>query len=56
MINGIDHYNLRSDEKMIEIIRKSLLKMDAHGHCFALQLSYSEKGLNLIQKALERLG
>ncbi|MFY7827405.1 MAG: DUF4202 domain-containing protein [Flectobacillus sp.] len=49
-------FQKHDDEKMIEIIRKSLLKMDAHGHSFALQLSYSEKGLNLIQKALERLG
>lgn len=49
-------FQKHDDEKMIEIIRKSLLKMDAHGHSFALQLSYSEKGLALIQKALERLG
>ncbi|MDI9882473.1 DUF4202 domain-containing protein [Flectobacillus longus] len=49
-------FQKHDDEKMVEIIRKSLLKMDAHGHRFALQLSYSEKGLALIQKALERLG
>ncbi|MES2276490.1 MAG: DUF4202 domain-containing protein [Bacteroidota bacterium] len=39
-------------EKMINILRKSLLKMDTHGHSFALQLPYTEDGLALIQQAL----
>lgn len=40
-------------EKMINILRKSLLKMDSHGHSFALGLTYSPSGLRLIQQALE---
>jgi hypothetical protein len=43
-------------EKIINILRKSLLKMDAHGHQFALTLAYSEGGLQLINDALERIG
>lgn len=42
-------------EKMVNILRKSLLKMDAHGHGFALKLNYSEGGLALIKQALEQL-
>jgi len=42
-------------EKIINIIRKSLLKMDGHGHQFALKLPYSENGLELINEALSRL-
>lgn len=39
-------------EKIINILRKSLLKMDAHGHSFALKLPYTEKGLYLVNEAL----
>jgi hypothetical protein len=39
-------------EKIINILRKSLLKMDGNGHQFALKLPYSENGLELINKAL----
>ncbi len=42
-------------EKIINILRKSLLKMDAHGHSFALKLSYTNKGFGLIKQALERM-
>lgn len=42
-------------EKVINILKKSLLKMDAHGHQFALSLTYSEKGLAYIQEALKLL-
>ncbi|QEC74538.1 DUF4202 domain-containing protein [Mucilaginibacter ginsenosidivorax] len=42
-------------EKIINILRKSLLKMDSHGHQFALKLPYSENGLALINEALSRL-
>jgi uncharacterized protein YihD (DUF1040 family) len=42
-------------EKIINILRKSLLKMDGHGHQFALKLSYSENGSELINEALSRL-
>lgn len=42
-------------EKMINILRKSLLKMDAHGHSFALTLPYTDGGLELIQKAVDSI-
>ncbi len=41
-------------EKMINILYRSLSKMDAHGHAFALQLTYSEGGAELVQAALSR--
>jgi hypothetical protein len=42
-------------DKIINILRKSLLKMDAHGHRFALGLNYSDEGAALIDKALKTL-
>lgn len=42
-----------SAEKVINILRKSLLKMDAHGHHFALSLTYSDQGLQYIKEALK---
>lgn len=39
--------------KIINILRKSLLKMDANGHNHALKLSYTNQGLDLIKKAIE---
>ena len=44
-----------SAEKVINILKKSLLKMDAHGHQFALKLSYSELGLQYVGEALKLL-
>lgn len=44
-----------SPEKVINILKKSLLKMDAHGHQFALNLNYSPEGLVYIQEALKLL-
>jgi hypothetical protein len=44
-----------SPEKVVNILRKSLLKMDAHGHQFALGLTYSELGLQYINEALQLL-
>lgn len=41
--------------KIVNILRKSLLKMDAHGHNFALRLPYSDDGLSLISQALQAL-
>lgn len=41
--------------KMINILYKSLLKMDSHGHAFALELEFSDKASSLIQKAVERI-
>ncbi len=40
-------------DKVVNILRKSLLKMDAHGHAFALQLNYSAPGLQYINEALK---
>jgi hypothetical protein len=48
-----DFYPLHDEEKVINILRKSLLKMDAYGHEFALSLNYSEKGWYYIQQALQ---
>lgn len=40
-------------DKVINILKKSLLKMDANGHQFALTLPYSDQGLHYIQEALK---
>ena len=42
-------------EKMVNILYKSLLKMDAHGHAFALKLSYTPGGLELVKQALQKM-
>lgn len=42
-------------EKIINILRKSLLKMDENGHRLALKLPYSANGLYLINEALSSL-
>ncbi|WP_353720671.1 DUF4202 domain-containing protein [Dyadobacter sp. 676] len=42
-----------SEEKMIDILRKTWNKMSAPGRDAALGLSYSEQGKNLILKALK---
>jgi hypothetical protein len=42
-------------EKIINILRKSLLKMDENGHRLALKLLYSANGFDLINKALNSL-
>jgi hypothetical protein len=39
-------------DKIINILHRSLLKMDAHGHQFALKLPYTIEGFNLIVKAI----
>lgn len=50
-----DFLHKHSPEKVVNILRKSLLKMDAHGHQFALALKYSELGLQYINEALQLL-
>jgi hypothetical protein len=40
-------------DKVINILKKSLLKMDAHGHQHALTLKYSEQGMYFIGEALK---
>ena len=42
-------------EKMIGILYKSLLKMDARGRGFALKLHYTDGGLQLVDAALKRI-
>lgn len=41
-----------TDEKVIDILQKTWHKMSDKGHQMALQLSYSEKALELIKKAI----
>jgi len=48
-----DFYPKHPPEMVINILKKSLLKMDRHGHQFALGLIYSEKGLFYISEALK---
>lgn len=50
-----DFYPKHPAEKVINILRKSLLKMDKHGHQFALALNYTELGLHYINAALESI-
>lgn len=50
-----DFYPLHEPEKVITILRKSLLKMDQTGHQFALSLNYSNQGLAYIQEAIKQL-
>ncbi|MGO1244454.1 MAG: DUF4202 domain-containing protein [Sphingobacterium sp.] len=45
----------KHEEKIVNILKKSLLKMDKVGHKFALQLPYSETGLKYIEAALSEL-
>lgn len=47
-----DFYPKHPAEKVVNILRKSLLKMDGPGHRFALSLNYSEQGLLYIHQAL----
>ena len=42
-------------EKIVNILRKSLLKMDEKGREHALTLHYSDEGLNYIKQALEQI-
>lgn len=42
-----------SEEKMINVLRKTWKKMSKTGHDAALQLQYSEEGSSLISKALQ---
>src|SRR5690606_12133122 len=48
-----DFYPKYEGEKIVNILRKSLLKMDKHGHEHAMTLSYSEKVLDYIKQALD---
>ncbi|KAA8484114.1 uncharacterized protein DUF4202 [Arcticibacter tournemirensis] len=48
-----DFYPKHSPEKVINILRKSLLKMDWKGHQHALSLKFSAEGQNYINEALK---
>lgn len=48
-----DFYPKHPADKVVNILRKSLLKMDSHGHAFALKLNYYEIALQYIKEALE---
>jgi len=50
-----EFYPKHPAEMVINILRKSLLKMDNHGHQFALSLNYSETGLFYINEALKNI-
>jgi hypothetical protein len=50
-----EFYPKHPAEKVINILRKSLLKMDDYGHQFALTLNYSETGLFYINEALKNI-
>jgi hypothetical protein len=50
-----DFLNTQPAEKMIGILRKSLLKMDKHGHEYALKLPFSQKAKALVDRALEEV-
>ncbi len=50
-----DFYPKHPPEKVVNILRKSLLKMDSHGHQFALGLNFSEQGLAYINEALNNI-
>lgn len=50
-----DFFPKYSAEKIVNILRKSLLKMDEKGRAEALKLHYSDQGLQYIQEALALL-
>jgi hypothetical protein len=51
-----DFYPKHEPEKVVNILKRSLLKMDAHGHKCALTLSYTTNGLYYIDEALKLIG
>ena len=50
-----DFHPLHDQEKVVNILRKTLLKMDQTGHQFALTLDYSPQGQSYIEEALSQL-
>ncbi|WP_298312817.1 DUF4202 domain-containing protein [uncultured Aquimarina sp.] len=47
-----EFYEKHTDEKVIDILQKTWKKMSEKGHQAALNLSYTEKGLDLIKQAI----
>jgi hypothetical protein len=50
-----DFFPKHPADKIVNILRKSLIKMDEAGHKYALTLKYSNQGLLYINEALEAL-
>jgi hypothetical protein len=50
-----EFYPKHPTEMVTNILRKSLLKMDAHGHQFALAINYSEGAMFCVNEALKRI-
>jgi hypothetical protein len=50
-----DFFPKYEPEKIVNILRKSLLKMDEKGREHALNLQFSDEGLNYIKQALEQI-
>ena len=48
-----DFYHKHPADKVVNILKKSLLKMDGNGHRFALMLPYTDEGFAYIKAALE---
>lgn len=48
-------YKTQNPDKLVNILWKSLLKMDPLGHQHALKIHYSQEGLVYVQKAVEKL-
>lgn len=48
-----DFISKHDDDKVIDIIKKTWRKMSETGHDSALKLSYSDRGMTLIKKALD---
>jgi hypothetical protein len=50
-----DFYPKHEPEKIINILKKSILKMDNKGLEYALTIDYSKEGLGYVKEALKRL-
>src|SRR5690606_22223678 len=48
-----EEFYRKHPDLIVNIIKKFLLKMDAHGHSFALSLPYSPDGHEYIKEALK---
>lgn len=50
-----EDFYLRYSEKIVDILLKSLKKMDGSGHALALTIDFSAQGLSYVQQAIEKL-
>jgi|SRR5690606_32331231 len=51
-----EDFHPKYEDKIVNILKRSLLKMDKTGHNFALNLPYSKNGSKFIEAALAELG